>query len=76
MKATPPPKDTHPTLLGAAVVVFGMPDEQVLSYYGEPEFRHEIVFEAVPAQVWGIQVRPGRIELVTLVRGKVVQVRG
>ena len=61
--------------LDEGVIVAGMPTDIVLSYYGEPVFRHEVVFAGAPAFEWGIRVTPARIEKVTVVHNKVVRVR-
>lgn len=56
-------------------VIVGMPSDLVLDYYGEPVFRHGVVFDGAPAFEWGIQPGPGRVERVTVLGGKVVRVR-
>lgn len=61
--------------LDEGVIVAGMPTDIVLSYYGEPVFRNEVVFAGAPAFEWGMRVTPGRIEKVTVVHNKVVRVR-
>jgi hypothetical protein len=48
----------------------------VLTYYGAPEFRNEVVFQGAPASEWSIRLLPGRVEKVTVVGSKVVRVRG
>jgi hypothetical protein len=58
------------------VVVVGMPADLVLTYYGAPEFRNEVVFQGAPASEWSIRLLPGRVEKVTVVGSKVVRVRG
>lgn len=61
--------------LDEGVIVAGMPTDIVLSYYGEPVFRHDVVFAGAPALEWGIRVKPSRIEKVTVAHNKVVRVR-
>lgn len=57
-------------------VVVGMPGDLLVKFYGEPQFRKEVVFKGAPASEWGIQLLPGRVEKVTVAGGKVVRVRG
>jgi len=58
------------------VIVVGMPGDLVESYYGDPLFINNIVFEGAPALEWGIPLLPGRVEKITIAGGKVVRVRG
>ncbi|MEO8438651.1 MAG: hypothetical protein ABI540_00355 [Spartobacteria bacterium] len=62
--------------LDDGVIIDGMPERLVVDYYGAPVFENAIVFEGGPAQLWGVRLLPGRVEKVTVVGGKVVQVRG
>jgi hypothetical protein len=57
------------------VVTVGMPGQLVLDYYGMPVSRNEIVYQGLPAQVWGIRILPDRMMAVTVAGGKVVRVR-
>ena len=57
------------------VVVVGMPGDLVVSYFGNPLSRVNVVYEGVPAQEWGVRLLPHRIEKVTVAGGKVVRVR-
>jgi hypothetical protein len=63
------------SLYGGAIVD-GMPGELVITYYGDPLFVNNVVFEGAPALEWGISLRPGLVERVTVAGGKVVHVHG
>ena len=58
------------------VVVVGMPGDLVVSYFGDPHSRADVVYEGGPAEEWGVRLLPGRIERVTVAGGRVVRVRG
>ena len=60
--------------LGDDAVMVGMPADLVLAYYGEPLSRESIDFRGKPAELWSVEVKPGRIEKVSVADGKVVQI--
>jgi hypothetical protein len=62
--------------LGDDTVVTGMPADLVLGYFGKPLSREKIVFRGAPAERWTIERKPGRTQVLTVARGKVVAVAG
>lgn len=66
--------DTWIDGLSTGTLVTGMPDDLLLGCYGEPVFRHEVIVEGAPAQIWRVQTRPGIFNEVTIVNHKIVRV--